>query len=91
MIKFQEIMPVFFAGGDQLTAARVRGSQRVRSNGQRGLHRLEGIAPVVEDWHAKGCLLSVSSLQIVILVMSPILLYTNNAYYQPMYVHMHNS
>ena len=50
----------YCAGGDQLTAARVRGSQRVRNNGQRGLDRLEGVAPVVEDWHAKGCLLAVS-------------------------------
>ena len=59
--RFDEWM-YYFEGGDQLTATRVRGSQRVRSNSQRGCDRLEGLAPVVEDWHAKGCLLSVSSL-----------------------------
>lgn len=54
-------------GGDQLTAARVRGSQRVRSNSQRGIHRLEGLVPVIEDWHAKGCLLSVSTCNTTII------------------------
>ena len=46
-------------GGDQMTAARARGSQRVRSNSERGKDRLEGLQPVVEDWHAKVCLLGV--------------------------------
>ena len=45
-----------------MTAARVRGSKRVRSNSQRGRDRLEGLIPVVEDWHAKGCLLTVSMI-----------------------------
>ena len=40
-------------GGDQLTAKRARGSQHVRSNSLRGKDRLEGLKPVVEDWHAK--------------------------------------
>ena len=40
-------------GGDQLTAARVRGSKRVRGNSERGIERLEGLQPVIEDWHAK--------------------------------------
>ena len=48
-------------GGDQLTAKRARGSQYVRSNSLRGKDRLEGLKPVVEDWHAKVCLLGVSS------------------------------
>lgn len=39
-------------GGDQLTAKRGRGSQHVRSNSLRGKDRLEGLKPVVEDWHA---------------------------------------
>lgn len=52
-------------GGDQLTAARVRGSKRVRSNSQRGCDRLEGLVPVVEDWHAKGCFLTVSSALVI--------------------------
>ena len=46
----------FIPGGDQLTAARVRSSQKVRCNSHRGCDRLEGLVPVVEDWHAKGCL-----------------------------------
>ena len=50
-----------FEGGDQLTAARVRGSHTSMRNNLRGLDRVEGTQPVVEDWHAKGCLLSVSS------------------------------
>ena len=48
-------------GGDQMTAAQARGSQRVRSNSERGKDRFEGLQPVVEDWHAKVCLLGVSS------------------------------
>ena len=47
-------------GGDLLTAKRARGSQHVRSNSLRGKERLEGMKPVVEDWHAKVCLLGVS-------------------------------
>ncbi len=47
-------------GGDQLTVARARSSKRIRSNSLRPLNRLEGLVPVCEDWHAKGCLISVS-------------------------------
>ena len=36
-------------GGDQLTVARVRGTQALRKTED----RLEGIAPVTEDWHAR--------------------------------------
>lgn len=46
-------------GGDQLTAARIRGAQRVRGNSDNGRDRLEGLVPVVEDWHAKVCFLQV--------------------------------
>ena len=42
-----------------MTAARARGSQRVRSNSERGKDQLQGLQPVVEDWHAKVCLLGV--------------------------------
>ena len=44
---------------DQLTAARIRGSKRVRSNSERGRDWLEGLMPVIEDWHAKRCFLMV--------------------------------
>ena len=38
-------------GGDQLTAARVRGATT--------LHLTQGVAPVVEDWHARMTLMKV--------------------------------
>ena len=47
-------------GGDMLTAKRARGGKDIRSNSERGKDRLEGLTPVVEDWHAKVCLLGVS-------------------------------
>lgn len=47
-------------GGDQLTAARARGAQRIRSNSLKSEDRLEGILPVSEDWHTKMCLLQVN-------------------------------
>ena len=39
---------------------RARGSQRISDNSKTGVERLEGLSPVVEDWHAKMCLLEVS-------------------------------
>ena len=50
---------VFSTGGHQLTAARTRSSQRIRCNSVRGKDRLEEVVAVVEDWHAKVCLLGV--------------------------------
>lgn len=47
-------------GGDQLTTARARGSQRIRMNSETALDRLEGLLPVTEDWHTRLCLLVVS-------------------------------
>ena len=46
-------------GGDQLTVERAVGSKRERSNEARGTDRLEGLIPVIGDWHAKVCLLKV--------------------------------
>ena len=43
-----------------MTAARTRSSKRIKCNSVRGKDRLEGLEPVVEDWHAKVCLLGVS-------------------------------
>jgi len=40
-------------GGDQLTAARVRGATALRLTHQKPAYRLEGVVPVVEDWHAR--------------------------------------
>lgn len=47
-------------GGDQLSVARSRGSQRIRGNSCRPRDRLEGLVPVCEDWHSKGCFINVS-------------------------------
>jgi len=49
-------------GGDQLTSARVRGAQRLRSNSESPKGCLTGLAPVTEDWHAEVCLLAVSAV-----------------------------
>lgn len=46
-------------GGDQLTAKRARGSQKIRSNSKNEAEKLEGLLPVAEDWHTKVCLLEV--------------------------------
>ena len=43
-----------------MTAARARGSLRIRSNSERSTESLEGFQPVVEDWHTKVCFLGVS-------------------------------
>ena len=51
-----------FLGGDQLTAARARCSKKHMGNATSPQERLEGLVPMVEDWHAKGCLLGVSYL-----------------------------
>ena len=55
-------------GGDQLTAARARGSQRVRMNSDNGLSRFEGLIPVIEDWHAKVILLQVTLRSVLLRV-----------------------
>jgi L1 cell adhesion molecule like protein len=39
--------------GDQLTVARVQAAQAILSNSHNGFDHLEGLVPVVEDWHAK--------------------------------------
>ena len=46
-------------GGDQVTVSRVRGCQRIRMNSITPQGTLQGLQPVVEDWHAKMCLLTV--------------------------------
>ena len=48
-------------GGDQLTVARIRGAVAIRSNHETAKDRLEGIVPVVEDWHARQVLMQVRS------------------------------
>ena len=54
------VHPILF-GGDQLTVARARGSIAARQDHFTRRERLEGLMPVIEDWHAKQCLLKVCS------------------------------
>ena len=46
-------------GGDQLTCARARSSQRYRMNAECQSESLLGLIPCCEDWHAKVTFLSV--------------------------------
>jgi len=59
----EEMFHQILFGGDQLTAARARGSARTRCDHVSSItsrrDRLEGLLPVAEDWHAKQCLLKV--------------------------------
>ena len=57
-IKMCHIHHILF-GGDQLTVARVRGSQDSHYNSNNGRRRLEGFIPVIEDWHTKMCAMKV--------------------------------
>lgn len=59
----EEIFHQILFGEDQLTVAKARGSAAIRSDHVTSIcsrrDRLEGLLPVVEDWHAKQCLLKV--------------------------------
>ena len=46
-------------GGDQLTVARARGAQALRASHDNPHDRLEGIIPVIEDWHSRMTLMRV--------------------------------
>lgn len=57
---FEDKFHYLLFGGDQLTVERATGSKEYScSNEWRGLERLEGLIPVIEDWHAKVCFLKV--------------------------------
>ena len=47
-------------GGDQLTAARARACQQLRTNSDTTTGRLKGLMPTAEDWHTSVTLLVVS-------------------------------
>ena len=47
-------------GGDQLTVARIRGTQIHRDTHDQRVDRFEGLVPVVEDWHSRMTLMKVS-------------------------------
>ena len=46
-------------GGDQFTAARARGAITLRLLHSNPVHHLDGITPIVEDWHARMTLVKV--------------------------------
>ncbi len=46
-------------GGDQLTVARAKGVKNLRLGHETALDRLDGLIPIVEDWHAGVILLEV--------------------------------
>lgn len=54
-VRFHKVL----LGGDQLTAACTRGSQEAMANSSTAFKRLEGLIPVVEDWHARVVLTEV--------------------------------
>ena len=48
-----EVIHQILFGGDQMTAARARGSLLIRGNATSDSTNLLGLLPVAEDWHAK--------------------------------------
>ena len=40
-------------GGDQLTVARICGTQALCDTHDKAFDRLEGLTPIVEDWHTR--------------------------------------
>ena len=63
-------------GGDQLTVARGRGCQRIRSNCTRGKDQLESMTHVVEDWHANVSMLGVRTFMYMYILSTRTLLCT---------------
>lgn len=54
-----DVTHTILLGGDQMTAARCRGCQSIRSNSTNDSDKLNGFHPVAEDWHTKVILLEV--------------------------------
>ena len=48
------------AGGDQLTVTRARSAIGIRRTHETNKKKLRGLVPVVEDWHARMTLMTVS-------------------------------
>ena len=73
-ITYQDNSPIseeFFHGvlfgGDQLTVCRSRAAQAARCNDDNPVERLEGLIPVVEDWHARLTLMRVGYIMLHVL------------------------
>lgn len=65
----QHIMTL--VGGDNLTAARMRGAQRIQGNSEESADQFYGSLPVAEDWHTKECLLEEARVAIHNSVLFP--------------------
>lgn len=72
MILKDHILVTTLVGGDQLTTARARGAQLIRSDCDSSKDHLAGLLPVTEDWHAKMCLMKVISYMHVLCVYNNI-------------------
>jgi len=73
-------------GGDQLTVVHVSGVQSLRIGHETAMDRLEGLVPVVEDWHARVILLEVHTL-----IQSGIIIVINKPDYSSYIIIMHLS
>ena len=49
-----------------MTVARVRGTQALRQTEDTAVNRLQGLIPVIEDWHARMALVKVISKQNIV-------------------------
>ena len=61
-------------GGDQLTVARIRGTQTLRDTQETAQLRLEGVVPVVEDWHSRMTFMKVKYVMYTIYFLAPCIL-----------------
>ena len=61
----REIAENYLFGGDQLTCARARSAKRHRQDSATAVERLEGLLPVIEDWHTKMWLFEVRMLMVL--------------------------
>ena len=59
-------IPNIFLEGDQLSQARARTALKIKHNGENPSTRLEGLIPVVEDWHAKLTLFEVGHVILLV-------------------------
>ena len=60
----EEFFHEILFGGDQLTVCRSRAAQSARCNDDVPIERLEGLIPVVEDWHARLTLMRVCCINL---------------------------
>ncbi len=57
-----ELLESCLFGGDQLTCARGRSAKRHRQDSATEVEKLDGLRPVVEDWHTKMCVFEVGRI-----------------------------